>query len=80
MQHKIHPKYAEIEVSCTCGSKFKVNSTLGKDLTLEICSNCHPFYTGKQKMVDTARRIERFQQKYGKKKAANKAPENKSEE
>ena len=65
MKKGIHPKYEEVEVSCTCGNSFTTRSTK-KDLKVEICSNCHPFYTGKQKFIDTAGRIEKFQRKYGK--------------
>jgi large subunit ribosomal protein L31 len=65
MKSDIHPKYEEITVSCACGSTFVTRSTLGKDLSLEVCSECHPFYTGKQKIVDTAGRVDRFKQKYG---------------
>lgn len=72
MQHDIHPKYAEVNVTCSCGNSFKVRSTAGRDLRLEICSKCHPFFTGQQKMVDTAGRVERFKAKYAKKKALNK--------
>ncbi len=67
MNHAIHPKYELIDVSCSCGHKFSIRSTLGKELHLEICSQCHPFYTGKQKLVDTAGRVDRFKQKYAKK-------------
>ena len=66
MKPEIHPDYAEIKVSCSCGNEFVTRSTLGEDLNVEVCSSCHPFYTGKQKFVDTAGRIERFQKKYGK--------------
>ncbi len=65
MKKGIHPKYQEVEVSCACGNSFETRSTK-KDLKVEICSNCHPFYTGKQKFIDTAGRIEKFQRKYGK--------------
>jgi len=63
MKPKIHPKYEEIEVTCNCGNKFTTRSTT-KKIHIEICSNCHPFYTGKQKLIDTAGRIERFKSKY----------------
>lgn len=67
MQAEIHPKYNELSVTCSCGSKFKTRSTLGKEeLHIEICSECHPFYTGQQKIIDTAGRVDRFKQKYGK--------------
>ncbi len=64
MQKNIHPKYDEIKVVCNCGNTFTTSSTLGKELHLDICSNCHPFYTGKQKMIDTAGVIDRFNKKY----------------
>lgn len=64
MKEGIHPKYDEIEVTCSCGNKFKTRSTNSKPLHIEVCSACHPFYTGKQKIVDTAGRVERFRQKY----------------
>ncbi|NOX26707.1 MAG: 50S ribosomal protein L31 [Gammaproteobacteria bacterium] len=67
MKTDIHPKYDEINVTCSCGNKFQTRSTLGEDLGVEICSQCHPFYTGKQKIIDTAGRVDRFNQKYGKK-------------
>jgi len=66
MQANIHPKYDEITVTCSCGHKFTTRSTLCKDLHVEICAKCHPFYTGQQKMVDTAGRIEKFRKKYKK--------------
>ena len=60
-----HPEYTQINVSCTCGNTFKTGSTLGQDLQVEVCSSCHPFYTGKQKMLDTAGRVDKFRKKYG---------------
>jgi len=66
MKPDIHPKYKEIKVSCSCGSVFTTRSTLDKDqLSLEVCAMCHPFYTGTQKIMDTAGRVDRFRQKYG---------------
>jgi len=66
MKVGIHPNYHEITVTCSCGSVFKTRSTMGKDsLSVEVCSQCHPFYTGKQKIVDTAGRVEKFRQRYG---------------
>ena len=66
MKPEIHPQYKDVKVSCSCGSVFTTRSTLDKDsLSLEVCSACHPFYTGTQKMVDTAGRVDRFRQKYG---------------
>ncbi|MBL1433097.1 50S ribosomal protein L31 [Gammaproteobacteria bacterium AH-315-C21] len=67
MKADIHPKYEEMTVTCSCGSVFQTRSTMSKDLGVEICSQCHPFYTGKQKIIDTAGRVDRFNQKYGKK-------------
>lgn len=65
MKPKIHPKYEEVAVTCSCGNTFKTRSTLGKPtLHIEVCSACHPFYTGKQKIVDTAGRVERFRSRY----------------
>lgn len=64
MKASIHPEYQEITVTCSCGNSFKTRSTVGHDLSLDVCSNCHPFYTGKQKMVDTAGRVDKFRKKY----------------
>ena len=64
MKAAIHPEYQDITVTCTCGNSFKTRSTLGHDLQVEVCSNCHPFYTGKQKIVDTAGRVDKFRKKY----------------
>jgi len=70
MKTKIHPKYHdEAVVTCACGNNFTVGST-EKEIRVELCNMCHPFYTGKQKFVDTARRVEKFQEKMGKVKAA----------
>ncbi len=65
MKKDIHPKYRQTKISCHCGSVIETGST-SKDITVEICSKCHPFFTGKQKLVDTAGRIERFRKKYEK--------------
>ncbi len=65
MKSSIHPNYTEINITCSCGNKFKTRSTIGKDMNIEVCSQCHPFYTGKQKILDTAGRVEKFKQKYG---------------
>lgn len=67
MKPGIHPEYQEINVTCACGNSFQTRSTLGKDLQVEICSSCHPFYTGKQKVVDTAGRVGKFQARYNRK-------------
>ena len=63
---KIHPEYKELAVTCSCGNTFKTKSTFGQDdLHIEVCSQCHPFYTGKQKILDTAGRVDKFRRKYG---------------
>ena len=64
MKEGVHPQYFKVMVSCACGNQFETRSTKS-EIRLEICSACHPFFTGKQKLVDTAGRIERFQKKYG---------------
>ena len=73
----IHPRYKPVTVSCVgCGSKYETRSTKGKDFNIDVCSNCHPFFTGRQKFVDSAGRVERFQKKFAavaSKKAAPKA-------
>jgi len=60
----IHPKYYQTKITCVCGNVIETGSTV-KDVHVEICSNCHPFFTGKQKLVDTAGRVDRFRKKYG---------------
>jgi large subunit ribosomal protein L31 len=66
MKENIHPQYGEAHVSCACGNSWTTRSTRS-EIKLEICSACHPFFTGKVKLMDTAGRIEKFQKKYGKK-------------
>jgi len=66
MKPEIHPNYKELNVTCSCGNTFKTRSTTSsEDLHLEVCSQCHPFYTGKQKILDTAGRVDKFRRKYG---------------
>jgi large subunit ribosomal protein L31 len=65
MKTGIHPQYQQVQVHCACGAGWTTGST-NKELRIEICSNCHPFFTGKQKLVDSAGRIDRFQQRYAK--------------
>jgi large subunit ribosomal protein L31 len=65
MKTNTHPNYAEIQVTCSCGNTFSTRSTVAKPLHVEVCSACHPFYTGKQKVMDTAGRIDKFRQRYG---------------
>ena len=69
MKIDTHPKYTEIAVTCSCGYTFTTRSTISKPLHVEVCSACHPFYTGKQKIMDTAGRVEKFRQRYGSKTA-----------
>ena len=68
MKQGIHPEYTLATVRCSCGEEFQTRTTAG-DLRVDICSKCHPFYTGKQKLVDTGGRVERFERRYGKRKA-----------
>jgi large subunit ribosomal protein L31 len=63
----IHPQYAAVQVYCSCGNRFDTRSTHKGNIGVEICSNCHPFFTGKQRLVDTAGRVERFRRKYAEK-------------
>lgn len=69
MKADIHPEYLETQVTCSCGNRFTTRS-VKKELHVELCNQCHPFYTGKQKLVDTGGRVERFQKKYGGRSAA----------
>ena len=64
MKKGIHPKYGVTKYSCACGATFEINSTLGEEMKVEICSNCHPLYTGKERLVDTEGRIDKFKNKY----------------
>jgi large subunit ribosomal protein L31 len=65
MKAGIHPEYNEIKVVCSCGNSFDTRSTLDKELHVEVCSQCHPFYTGKQKILDAGGRVDKFRRKYG---------------
>ena len=71
MKDGIHPKYVESTITCGCGNEVKTHSTAG-NMSVEICSNCHPFYTGQQRLLDTAGRVERFRKKYGMKEESGK--------
>ena len=77
MKTDTHPQYSDTRVTCSCGNTFVTKSTSSGDLRVELCNECHPFFTGKQKLVDTGGRVERFQRRYGdraaKKAAAGKA-------
>ncbi len=65
MKDKTHPDYKPVKVVCACGNTFETSSTLCKEIHVDICGGCHPFYTGKQKFVDTAGRVEKFTRKFG---------------
>ncbi len=65
MNYEIQPKYEEVSVTCSCGNTFKTRSTRCQEIHLDVCANCHPFYTGKQKVVDTAGRVDSFKKRYG---------------
>lgn len=65
MKPEIHPDYQDIDVTCSCGNTFQTRSTLSGELHIDVCSACHPFYTGQQKIVDTAGRVDKFRRKYG---------------
>ena len=68
MKADIHPNYVVTDVRCSCGNTFTTRSTKGGELHVELCSECHPFYTGKQKLVDSGGRIDRFERRYGRRK------------
>lgn len=65
MKAELHPKYEDVTATCSCGNKIQTRSTLGKDFLIDVCSECHPFYTGKQKIMDTGGRIDRFKKRFG---------------
>lgn len=67
MKPGIHPEYMTSTIACACGNQVQTRSTRGETFTVDVCSECHPFYTGKQKMMDTAGRVDRFRKKYGQK-------------
>ncbi len=70
MKADIHPDYGDTKVTCSCGNEFTTRSTLSGDLQVEVCSNCHPFYTGKQKIVDSGGRVDKFRKRYGRSSSA----------
>ena len=65
MKTGIHPEYKAVKATCSCGNVMKVRSTRGKDMNLDVCSACHPFYTGKQRTADTGGRVDRFKKRFG---------------
>ena len=81
MREAIHPDYKDIKATCSCGNAIEIKSTLAEDIQLDVCSECHPFYTGKQKLVDTGGRVDKFRKRFGNKtKAAPVAEEVVAEE
>ncbi|PCI50904.1 MAG: 50S ribosomal protein L31 [Moraxellaceae bacterium] len=72
MKADIHPKYTEITATCSCGNAIQTSSTIGKDIHIDVCSACHPFYTGTQKVMDTGGRIDKFTKRFGSIKSAKK--------
>jgi large subunit ribosomal protein L31 len=68
MKADIHPNYQAVKASCSCGNVIETKSTIGKDILIEVCAECHPFYTGKQKIMDSAGRIDRFNKRFGSRK------------
>jgi large subunit ribosomal protein L31 len=75
MKTDIHPQYTDTTVRCSCGNTFTTKSTVKGDLTVELCNECHPFFTGKQKLVDSGGRVERFNKRYGSRKNAPATPD-----
>ena len=71
MKADIHPEYIDIKATCSCGNVIETRSTLGEDIHLDVCSACHPFYTGKQKILDSGGRVERFRRRFGNRSVAN---------
>lgn len=71
MKPDIHPEYRDIKATCSCGNVIETRSTLGEDIHLDVCSACHPFYTGKQKILDTGGRVERFRRRFGNRSVTN---------
>ena len=67
MKPNIHPNYVAMNATCSCGNVLKTRSTLGKDMLVDVCSDCHPFYTGKQKILDTGGRVAKWESRYGNK-------------
>jgi large subunit ribosomal protein L31 len=74
MKPEIHPSYTPVQVTCSCGNKFVTRSTKGSAINADFCAECHPFYTGKQKIMDIGGRVEKFEKRYGKRTVAGSAP------
>jgi large subunit ribosomal protein L31 len=79
MKDAIHPEYKTIKVTCSCGHEFETSSTLCTPLAIEVCANCHPFYTGKQKIIDTGGRVQKFNERYNRSKKVENTSEKPSE-
>jgi large subunit ribosomal protein L31 len=75
MKSDTHPEYTNVTVKCSCGNTFETRSSKGGSITLELCNECHPFFTGKQKLVDTGGRVERFNKRYGQRAKSSKPTE-----
>ena len=73
MKPDIHPQYSDVKATCSCGNVIETRSTLGEDFLIDVCSACHPFYTGKQKILDSGGRVERFRKRFGSRTTAKKA-------
>jgi large subunit ribosomal protein L31 len=80
MREAIHPDYKDIKATCSCGNAIEIKSTLAEDIQLDVCSECHPFYTGKQKLVDTGGRVDKFRKRFGNKTKAAPVAEAPAEE
>ena len=80
MREAIHPDYKDIKATCSCGNAIEIKSTLAEDIQLDVCSECHPFYTGKQKLVDTGGRVDKFRKRFGNKTKAAPVVESPAEE
>ncbi len=80
MKADIHPEYREIKATCSCGNVIETRSTLSEDIHLDVCSQCHPLYTGKQKILDTGGRVERFRRRFGNRSVANIADQKSDQE
>ncbi len=72
MKADIHPSYEPVTATCSCGNKIQTRSTLGEDFSIDVCSQCHPFFTGKQKIVDSGGRVDRFKKRFGNRGSASK--------
>lgn len=75
MKPEIHPNYSAVKATCSCGNVIETRSTLGEDLLIDVCSACHPFYTGKQKILDSGGRVERFRKRFGNRTSVSKGAE-----